>query len=424
MEKKPFYGWWVLAASICTFGIALGIPYYNMPFFYDYYEKSAAQGGFGWSRGQITLGFPLAALFTLWVGPALVYRFSPRKLIIAGAGASALAFFGFSRMGGNLAIYYAFWFLYTIGYIFAGPIPHQVIISQWFRKTRGRAMGIMYVGAALFGSLGSYIVKPLTESLGFRGALAVFGGIMFLAWPPALLIIRDRPSDKGQYPDNDPEPLPVPPAAPQGIGTLLRKSSLWLLVIGTFCSIGSIGAINQHMILAFKDQGFVDQAMLNSVWRTASILILWSSIVGRLLVGWLADRFPTKYVMTATYGLVAPTIPLLLLVKPDQIGYLYLFAVLFGFGMGANYMLIPLIAAEQFGVNTLARAMGIILPADIIGQTWFPYLVAVLRQYFGNYGPALLSVFALAAIGAGAIALLPRHGIEDESLHRMAPRRA
>jgi len=195
-------------------------------------------------------------------------------------------------------------------------------------------------------------------------------------------------------------------------------------VIGSLCSIGSIGAINQHMKLVFKDHGFVDQAVLNSTWRTASILILWSSIAGRLLVGWMADRFPKKYVMTATYALVAATIPLLLLVKPEQTEYLYFFAILFGFGMGADYMLIPLMAAEQFGVNTLARAMAIILPADTIGQTWFPYAVARLRLYFGNYESALMSVFALAAIGAIAIAFLPKYGRQDETLHLQKPERA
>jgi MFS family permease len=176
--SRYFYGWWVTVAAICTFGIAVGIPYYNMPFFYDYYEKAVPQGGFGWSRDQITLGFPLAALFTLWVGPMLVHRFSPRRLILIGTACTATAFIGFSRMSGEIAIYYVFWFIYTVGYIFSGPIPHQVIISQWFRKKRGRAMGITYVGVAIFGSIGSYIVKPLTESLGFRGALAVMGGLM------------------------------------------------------------------------------------------------------------------------------------------------------------------------------------------------------------------------------------------------------
>ena len=58
--------------------------------------------------------------------------------------------------------------------------------------------------------------------------------------------------------------------------------------------------------------------------------------------------------------------------------------------MGADYILIPLMAAEQFGVNTLARAMGIILPLNTIGQTWCPYLVSVLRQHYGNYVAAMV----------------------------------
>src|SRR5204862_689286 len=159
-----------------------------------------------WSRDQITLGFPLGALLTLWVGPALVHRFSPRKLVLIGTGLTSLAFFGFSGMGGELMVYYAFWFVYTVGYIFSGPIPHQVIISQWFRRKRGRAMGITYAGFSVIASIGTYVVRPLTESLGFRGALAVMGGLLFLAWPRAIFLLRDRPAETGLYPDNDLQP--------------------------------------------------------------------------------------------------------------------------------------------------------------------------------------------------------------------------
>lgn len=415
---KPFYGWFVTAAAICTFGIAVGIPYYNMPFFYDYYQKT-----FGWKLDEITLGFPLAALLTLWVGPVLVPRFSPRKLILIGTALTAAAFFGFSRMTGELRTYYLFWFLYTIGYILSGPIPHQIIISHWFRKRRGTAMGITYVGVAIFGVIGARIVKPLTESFGFQNALAVMGALMFLAWPVAILILRDKPSEKGLYPDNEPDAQNVSTAAPLSMGYLLGQWSFWLLLIGSFCSIGSIGAVNQHMKLVFQENGFVDQIVLNSAWRSATSFILMSSIAGRLLVGWMADRFPKKYVMTATYVLVAATIPLLLVVKPHQTEYLYVFAVLFGLGMGADYMLIPLMAAEQFGLNSLSRAMAIILPVNTIGQTWFPYFVSLLRKGFGNYEHAMLAVFAISVVGAAAIAMLPRHGGEDETLPLQEPGR-
>lgn len=408
-QSQRFYGWWIAIAAFFTFGLAVGIPYYGMPFFYDYYEKS-----FGWQRSDITLGFPLAVTLTLWVGPMLVHRFSPRLLIIGGTAATALAFAGFSQMKGDLWFYYGCWFIYVVGYIFSGPIPHQVIISQWFRKHRGKAMAATYLGVGVFGGISQkYIAKPLTESYGFQQALLLIGGMVVLAWPIAWFIMRDKPSDMGQEPDGEPAGTTAPPPPPQPFSALLKRPAFWLLMLGSLCSIGSIGSINQHMKFVFKEQGFTDQATLNAMSGDATFYILISSTVGRIVMGWLADKFNKKFVMAATYALVAGTIPLLLLVNPSQPEYVYIFAILFGFGMGADYMLIPLMAAEQFGVNSLARAMAIILPADTIGQTWFPYLVARIQQATGNYSLALNTVFILAAVGTLAVLLLPKGDSKD-----------
>ena len=420
--RKTFYGWYVTLAAFLTFGISVGLPYYNMPFFYDYFQRA-----FHWTRGEITFGFPLAALLTLWVGPVLVPRFSPRKLILAGTALTCAAFLGFGTMHGSLAVYYALWFLYTVGYILSGPIPHQLIISHWFRRNRGKAMGILYVGVGLIGFLGSYIVKPLTEGTDFHTALIVWGALMFLAWPLALFAIRDRAGDKGLHPDGDIEPPAENRAEPFSFAYLLRHYAFWLLLLGSFCSIGAIGAVNFHMKFVFLDQGFSDRtqeglALLNSTWRIASMTILATSIVGRLAIGGLADRFSKKWVMTATYFVVAATIPMLLTVNPSHSPVW--FAVLFGFGMGADYMLIPLMAAEQFGVNTLARAMAVILPVNTIGQTWFPYFVSILRERFGSYEIALGTVFAVSVVGALAIMLLPRRQAQDEAFHLQNPGRA
>ncbi len=409
-----FYGWWVTLAAFLTFGIAVGLPYYNMPFFYDYFQRA-----FHWTKGQITFGFPLAALLTLWIGPVLVPRFSPRRLILAGTALTCAAFLGFGLMRGELWVYYLMWFLYTCGYILSGPIPHQIIVSHWFRRNRGKAMGIVYVGVGLIGFLGSYIVKPLTERAGFHTALMVWGALMFLAWPLAILVLRDRAAGMGLHPDGDLQPPAENRAQPFGFSYLLRHGSFWLLLIGSFCSIGAIGAVNFHMKFVFLDQGFSDRtqeglALLNSTWRIASMTILATSIAGRLAIGGLADRFSKKWVMAATYFLVAATIPMLLTVNPSRSPVA--FAVLFGFGMGADYMLIPLMAAEQFGVNTLARAMAVILPVNTIGQTWFPYFVSLLRERFGSYTIAMGAVFAVSLIGALAILLLPRRREENETL--------
>jgi MFS family permease len=408
--KDAFRGWWIVAAAFITFGIAVGIPYYNLPFFYDYFQKN-----FHWDLNQITLGFPLAALLTIWVGPVVVPRFSPRKLIVLGTALTAIALFGFAAMRGSLTIYFALYLVYTIGYIFSGPIPHQILVSYWFRLKRGTAMGVVYVGVGLFGGLGSFFVRGVTARYGFETALLALGGLMFLTWPLALFVLKDKPEEIGQHPDGADAPAADVKLAPHSFSYLVRSASFWLLLAGSICSIGSIGSINMHMKFVFRDAGFTNQSILDATWTTASVLILWSSIAGRLSIGYLADLFSKKRVMTATYFVVALSILLLLWVSPAHAGSVYLFAVMFGFSMGADYMLIPLMAAEQFGINSLARAMAIILPVNTIGQTWCPYLVAALREHFGNYLAPMSVVFAMAMLGALAIAAMPRQTPAEES---------
>ncbi|HZQ51163.1 MAG TPA: MFS transporter [Bryobacteraceae bacterium] len=410
LAKRIFYGWWIVATAFVTFGIAVGIPYYNIPFFYDYFQKN-----YHWSLDQITLGFPLAALLTIWVGPLLIPRFSPRKLIVAGTGLTAVAFFGFGAMKGALSVYFLLYFIYTVGYLFSGPIPHQILVSYWFQKKRGTAMGIVYVGVGLFGGLGSFFVRSMTDRYGFQTALMAVGALMLISWPLAIFILKDKPGEVGLLPDGAAEPPPDIKLSPHSYWVLLRNGPFWLLLLGSICSIGSIGSINMHMKFVFRDAGFTNQKVLNATWTTASVLILWSSIIGRISIGYFADVFSKKRVMTATYFIVAATILLLLSVTPAHYSSIYIFAIMFGFSMGADYMLIPLMAAEQFGVNSLARAMAIILPANTIGQTWLPYMVSGLREHYGNYLAPMAVIFGIAMIGALAIAIMPASKFPFES---------
>ncbi len=297
---RIFFGWWITAAAFVTSGLTVGVPYYNIGFFYDYFQRA-----FGWSRADITLGLPLAALLTLWAGPLVIHRFSPRKLIIVGSGLTAISLAMFAKMGPSLWIYYAIFLLYMSGYIFSGPIPHQLIVSHWFRRNRGKAMAIVYVGNGLMGSLGSLLVKPLTERYRIPGSPHDPGRVH-----SSLLADCDLHSSRQTFRHGTvSRRRRAPPAEASreshSFAQLLSSYSFWLLLIGSFCSIGAVGAINFHMKFVFLDEGFTKGPAVDSAWRTASVLILWSSVGGRLLVGGLADRFSKKLVMTATFVLVA-----------------------------------------------------------------------------------------------------------------------
>jgi MFS family permease len=87
---------------------------------------------------------------------------------------------------------------------------------------------------------------------------------------------------------------------------------------------------------------------------------------------------------------------------------MYAFAVVFGLGLGGEYLIIPLIAAELFGVKVLGRLLGVVLTADGVAEAVSPMLIGYLRDATGSYriGFSLLIVIALA--GAAAVAALPR----------------
>ena len=137
-----------------------------------------------------------------------------------------------------------------------------------------------------------------------------------------------------------------------------------------------------------------------------AFLILSCSIAGRLLMGWLADRWPKKRVMMLIYLLDGGALPFLFLA--DQQWALIVFAVLFGLGLGGEYMIIPLVAAELFGVKVLGRLMGIILTADGMAEAVTPMVVARMRDVTGSYDAGFLLLTGIAFLGLLTISFLPR----------------
>lgn len=385
----------VATAFFALFSI-VGFAFYGLPFFYDFFVKEL-----GWTRAQVTSGNAFAKLvigplFGFFAG-VFVDRFGPRRLMLVGILLAGLAPIG---LGGTttLVAFYTFYLMNALGYVTGGPLPNQVMLSRWFDAGRGRAMGIAYLGIGVGGALVPLLAHALTEALGWRTALKVIGALMIAIAFPLAFFVRE-PEGHGH------SAAPGSPAAgsagTDSILDVLRQPAFYLLALGSMASIGAVGGTTQNLKLFFA----MDRGMAQARVAELISLVLVGSIVGRLLMGWLADRWPRKRVMLLIYLIVAATIPLLWAAPSPAT--LRAAAVAFGVGLGGDYMIIPLMAADLFGLKRMGRVMGIVLTADGVAEAVVPMAVATLRDRTGSYGPGFALLVALAALGALAVAFLP-----------------
>jgi MFS family permease len=365
---------YVITAAFLSLLAIVGFALYGLPFYYDFMTRD-----FGWSRMVVTSGnayskLIIAPLFGFIAG-WMIDRYGPRRMMMAGALLTGGALIGLGFMS-SLWMFYFFYLFNALGYVFGGPLPCQVLISRRFDKNRGKAMGIAYLGIGTGGALVPLVSAALEKNMGWHYALSSLGILVMLIAFPLAFFIKEPVSQKEKTATREPM---VP------VRNILKSSEFYLLAIGSMCSITAVGGTNQHLKLYLRDLNFTQ----TEAARVMS-LVLVSSLAGRVLMGWLADIFARKYVMILIYFLVALSIPLLLL--PEFTGRIYIFAVIFGIGLGGDYMIIPLMAADLFGLKALGRVMGIILVADGIAESVSPMMVGAL---YNEVSKSYLSGFVI-----------------------------
>jgi MFS family permease len=389
---------YVAVVAFFTLFTIVGLALYGLPFFYDFMVQD-----YGWSRARVTSG---NALSKLLIGPIfgfavgwIVDKYGPRRMMLAGILMAGTALIGLSYAT-TLWMFYLFYLFNALGYVCGGPLPNQVLISRWFKESRGKAMGFAYVGIGLGGAIVPLLAHGLIDSYGWHAALRIIGILIIVISLPFAFVKEAPPGETVQVSKGK--------STGVSIREVLRNPLFYLLAIGSMCSIAAVGGTSQHLKLFLGLDRHIDQGKIATVLS----LMLASSIVGRLLMGWLADRFPRKYVMLLIYCLVAVAIPILFVAHWP--GAIYVFAVIFGIGVGGDYMIIPLMAADIFGVRVLGRVLGVILTADGVAEATAPMLVGWLRDTQGTYAMGFTTLIALAGVGALAVLFLPRNRTADD----------
>src|SRR6476660_4454828 len=194
MDRSRAAGIQVTATAFAALFSVVGLALYGLPLYYDFMVREL-----GWSRTMVTSG---NAISKLVVGPLfgfaagwIVDRFGPRRLMMAGIlmAGGALIGLGATSLAGA---FYFFYFFNALGYVCGGPLPCQVLVSRWFDRTRGKAMGIAYLGIGIGGAAVPLLSHWLTDLFGWRGSLQAVGVLIVLIALPMAFFVRESPDTR------------------------------------------------------------------------------------------------------------------------------------------------------------------------------------------------------------------------------------
>jgi len=389
-------GWPIVLSSMLGVGLGLSpLPFYTIGVLAPHLHAA-----FGWGMGQIFFGLTLTTLGVLVAGPVagwLSARFGARPVALISLVLFALAFMSFALSSGSLTQYYLTWIaISTLG---AGTLPITWTrgVNSWFEERKGQAQGQALMGSGVFGIFSKSLTAWLIASFGWRGAYIGLALLpLLVALPVAFALFR--------HTDGDPQ-APVARREVEGLsfGQTLRSWRLWLMAVAfvpiSFALAGPIP--NMENIL--KAIGFP----MEEVIRLTPFIGL-SALIGRLVGGWLLDRF------------WAPAVALVILCLPGfscwmlaQGGLSFesatLAIFLIGFAVGVEYDLMAFFVARYFGMRSYTQIYSLLYVCFSAGAGLGPAIFGWSFDRSGSYAGVLLASFIALVLGALSLLALGRY---------------
>ena len=398
MFRNP---WWVVVGS--TLALVVG----NGPvvlFTFGVFLKPVSSA-FGWDRGTMSLAVGLSMILSGLATPiagklvdrwgvrrvtlAVIVLFSLSTATIALTPPSALAF----------VLLYACW-----GFISGGqaPLPYAKAISAWFDGRRGLALGIAMAGIGIGTALLPQLVRLMIVTVGWRGAYVGLGAVTFaIAFPAVALFVRE-PDRHGAA--RLARPFPGGAASPATLpGVEVRDAfgsyAFWFMGIAMFLAVTAMNGTIAHVVPLLTDRGIsptVAASMLAAVGM--------STLVGRLLSGYLLDRFFAPYVAAGFFFL--PCIGIILLSVNATAPIAVLGVVCLGLSLGAEVDLIGFLVTRYFGLHRFGEIYGYLFAVFTIGSGVGPYLMGWCFDATHSYNLALTGFGIALVVGSLIISRL------------------
>jgi MFS family permease len=277
-----------------------------------------------------------------------------------------------------------------IGVACLGDLPTGAAVAARFRERRGLALGSVYIGSNIGGSLIPVIATALAAAASWRHAFHVVGGALWIVLLPFALAVGRPPIPPSL------DTRRVEPIAGFSPRRTLAERDFWLLFWVIFAFYLYRLGVNVHLVAYLSDLGYSEWAAAGGFSLTVGL-----GIAGKLFAGAVADRVGAKSAAVGNFVLIAAAS--LMLLQPRLDGAIPLFLVVHGLSTNAEDVVIPLIVGQRFGSANIGRVYGMLLLALVPGGILGPVLAGYVFDATGSYE----SVFGLfAACNAAAVVAL------------------
>jgi predicted MFS family arabinose efflux permease len=415
---RVFRGWWIVAALCTVMFVGAGSTFYAMGVFVRPLEDQ-----FGWSRGQVSIALslpPLVGAFFSPVAAAALNRFGARVLIGTGGLMTGICL-GLLGLTPSLP-YFCFMLLFMAAWQTSNTIVSVgPIISNWFHRKRGLALGLATTGIGLGGLIFAPLVAVLIDAFGWRSTFYLEGGIVIAAIVPlALFVILQRPEDVGLVPDGV-TAEDIPPegkAAGDGRWSLkqaVRTPTFFVVTMAFSLASTSLSAVLIHVVPFLEDRGF-------SSVHAGLILggVSGTGIIGKIGSGYLVDRVSPRLVTAAVFLMQGCGLAVLLQSGSGFAGIL-IFVLVFGYAMGSVVTLQPIMAVYCFGVASIAMVLGLMVAVTSIFNALGPVTAGFVYDRTGGYGAIFVALALLDCLAAGLVYFLGSQPVRLAAVEPILP---
>lgn len=394
-----YYGWNLVATALLFQAVSMGVLYYCYTIWVAPWTQE-----FGITRAQAMLPIMVCQLvgapISAFAGRAMD-AFPMKKLVAAGVAVFGIGMLllSIARNPVQIAVIYAL--CLALPQSFAGPLAAQTLAAKWFVRNRGMAIGWGSLGTSLGGLIAPPLVTLALLSIGWRGAHVVVGLVaLAVVLPVVLWVVRDpRPGEKAiEQAGSHHETMGTEPAewtTPQ----ILKAREFWLLVAGFLPLNVATGGVQMNWGPFMQDLTMIPQ-------QTGFLISLMAGtmIVGKLVIGALADRTEHRYLYFGVIGLLVSSYAFMTVTTTYWA--LLCVAGVQGFAIGGNLPLTGAMIAQRFGAQSFGRALGVFFSFMILVAVAGP-LAGHIRDVTGSYNPYLIGSMILLVVCAIPIARLP-----------------